>query len=259
MNLLIPLSYQLNIYDIYEDNIQFRTIDNKIIINNFNLFYNEDYLIYKISSNINLICLLDFLYNYDNIIIKKIYYYLIIKYLFQLKKKIYYSNYFSFKNRYFDRYINNREFSIFNNDKIVITDIINFNICLLINNQTLNKSFLGIIDKNTNINCLYDILIDIYNENRYEDIKISIIGGELDNIHLIIKIFVILKSLKLSKYIHMTYLNNNKPLNRIKYNSINKSIKFVSNINNYDNYDYSYHKYNFNDFNNYYSNLHKKT
>lgn len=259
MNLLIPLTYQLNINDIYNDNIQFRTIDNKIIINNFNLFYNEDYLIYKISSNICLINLLDFLYNYDNIIIKKIYYYLIIKYLFQLKKKIYYSNYFSFKNRYFDRYINNREFSIFNNDKIVITDIINFNICLLIINQTLNKSFLGIIDKNTNINCLYDILEDIYNQNRYEDIKIYIIGGELDNIHLIIKIFVILKTLKLSKYIHMTYLNNNKPLNRIKYNSINKSIKFVSNINNYDNFDNSYHKYNFNDFNNYYSNLHKKT
>jgi len=259
MNLLIPLTYQLNINDIYNDDLQFIRIDNKIIINNFNLFFNNDYLIYKITSNIGLLYLLDFLNNYDNIIIKKIYYYLIIKHLFKFKKNINYSNYFSFKNRYFDKYINNREFSIFYNNTIVITDIINFNICLLIINQSLNKSFVGIIDNNTNINCLYEILTDIYNQNRFEDIKIYLIGGELNNIHLIIKIYVILKSLKLSKYIHMTYLNNKKPLNRIKYNSINKSIKFVSNINNYDSYDNSYHNYHFNDFDNYYSNLHKKT
>lgn len=59
-----------------------------------------------------------------------------------------------------------------------------------------------------NINCLYDI-------------KISIIGDYLDNNEVIIKIYIILKNLKLSKYIHMTY------------NSIKNSIKFVSNINKY--------------------------
>jgi len=80
----------------------------------------------------------------------------------------------------------------------------------------------------------------------------------MENIHLIIKIYLILKNLKLSKYIHMTYLNNHKPLKRIKYNSIHKSIKFVSNINNYESCDLSYHKYNFNNYEIYYSNLHLK-
>ena len=259
MNYLIPLNYELNINEIYEDkNIEFLVNDNQIIINNFNLFFNKNYLIYKISSNINLIFLLDFLNNYENIIIKKIYYYLIIIYLFKFKKTINNSYSYSFKYRYFDRYINNREFSIFNNDKIIITDIIKFNICLLIINESLNKSFIGLIDVNTNIDCLYDILIDVYNEYRFEDIKINILGGNMENIHIIIKIFLILKNLKLSKYIHMTYLNNYKPLKRIKYNSIQKSIKFVSNINNYESYDYSYHKYNFNNYENYYSNLHLK-
>jgi len=87
MNYLIPLNYELNINEIYEDeNIEFFVNNNEIIINNFNLYYNKNYLIYKISSQINLIFLLDFLNNYDNIIIKKIYYYLIIIYLFKLKK-----------------------------------------------------------------------------------------------------------------------------------------------------------------------------
>jgi len=80
-----------------------------------------------------------------------------------------------------------------------------------------------------NINCLYNII----NKNKFDDIKISIIGGYLNNNEVIIKIYIILKNLKLSKYIHMTYLNNIKPIQKIKYNSIKNSIKFVSNINKY--------------------------
>ena len=53
-----------------------------------------------------------------------------------------------------------------------------------------------------NINCLYNII----NQNKFDDIKISIIGG---------------------------YLNNIKPIQKIKYNSKKNSIKFVSNINKY--------------------------
>jgi len=262
MNYLIPITYKLNINDLLIDNdIDFIINDNNIIINNFILYYNKNFLVYKITSNISLIFLLDFLFNYNNILIKKIYYFLIIKYLLKLKKNISFSYTYSFKkDRYFDKYINNREFSIFNNDKIIITDFIGSNICLLILNQTLNKSFLGIIDINTNLDCLYDILYDIYNQNRFEDIKIYIIGGIIDNIHIIIKIYIILKNLKLSKYIFMTYINNNKLLKRIKYNSLNKSIKFVSNINNYISLDNSFHKYNqYNyNYNIYVSNLHKK-
>jgi len=86
MNYLIPLNYDLNIDEIYD--IEFFIYDNQIIINNFILYYNKNNLIYRISSRINLINLLDFLNNYDNIIIKKIYYFLIIKYLLKLKKQL---------------------------------------------------------------------------------------------------------------------------------------------------------------------------
>jgi hypothetical protein len=230
MNYLIPNSYNLYINELLQDNdIEF-ILNNKIIsFTNFNIFFNKDYIIYRINSKLKLQCLLDFLHTYNNIIIKKIYYYLIIIYLIKLKKKIYYSYHISFKKRYYDKYLNYGEYYLFNNDKIIITDNIDYNICLIIYNKTSKKSFIGIIDEFMNINCLYDII----NENNFDDIKISIIGGYLNNNEVIIKIYIILKNLKLSKYIHMTYLNNIKPIQKIKYNSIKNSIKFVSNINKY--------------------------
>jgi len=80
-----------------------------------------------------------------------------------------------------------------------------------------------------NINLLYDII----NQNKFHDINISIIGGYLDNNDIILKIYIILKNLKLSKFILMTYLNNIKPIQKIKYNSKKNSIKLISNINKY--------------------------
>ena len=76
MNYLIPLTYNLDIRELI-DNYYY----NEININNFTLYINKNYLIYKITSKISLENLLDFLYNYEDLVIKKIYYYLIIKYL----------------------------------------------------------------------------------------------------------------------------------------------------------------------------------
>lgn len=220
MNYLIPNSYNLYINELFQDNDIDFILNNKIIsFSNFNIFFNNDYVIYRINSKLKLECLLDFLHIYNNIII----------YLIKLKKNIYYTYHFSFKKRYYDKYLKYGEYYLFNNDKIIITDNIDYNICLIIFNKTSKKSFIGIIDEYMNINCLYDII----NQNKFDDIKISIIGGYLDNNEVIIKIYIILKNLKLSKYIHMTYLNNIKPIQKIKYNSKKNSIKFVSNINKY--------------------------
>jgi len=87
MNYLIPNSYNLYINELFQDNDIDFILNNKIIsFSNFNIFFNNDYVIYRINSKLKLECLLDFLHIYNNIIIKKIYYYLIIIYLIKLKK-----------------------------------------------------------------------------------------------------------------------------------------------------------------------------
>ena len=70
MNYSIPLSYKLDIRDLIHNN---DNISNEIQINNFKLFVNKKYLIYKIQSNISLEFLLDFLFNYEEIIIGNLY------------------------------------------------------------------------------------------------------------------------------------------------------------------------------------------
>lgn len=70
MNLNIPLSYKLNINDLLID-YNINCNNNIIIINNFKLYINRNKIIYKISSEIELDYLVDFLVNYDNIVIKK--------------------------------------------------------------------------------------------------------------------------------------------------------------------------------------------
>jgi len=69
---------------------------------------------------------------------------------------------------------------------------------------------------------------NIYNNNRYEDIQIIIIGGSIDNINIIINIYNILKNLKISKYIFKTHILKKNPLNRLKINTSNNSISFIS-------------------------------
>jgi hypothetical protein len=227
MNYSIPLSYKLDIRDLI-DNID--NISNEIQINNFKLFVNKKYLIYKITSDITLEFLLDFLFNYDEIIIKKIYYYLIIKFL--ITKKINISNEYNlscFKEEWYDIYLKTRSYQFFYNNQVIITDYINFNICLIIVNKTLNKNFIAIIDKNCLINCLYDLIDNnIYNNKHYEEIQITLIGGTIENVNIIIYIYIILKNLKLAKYITNTYLFKNKPLNRIKFNGYNNKINFIN-------------------------------
>lgn len=226
----IPLSYKLNINDLLIDyNINFN--DNIIIINNFKLYINKNKVIYKISSDIELDFLLDFLVNYDNIVIKKIYYFLIMKLLIQKNKKINKEYYFlnCCKDDWFDIYLKTREYHICYNNHIIITEYLNFNICIIINNKTINKSMIAIIDNNCIIDCLYNIIdINIYNSNRFDDIEIMIIGGKIDNMYIIIYIYNILKTLKLSKYINKSYILKNKELKRLKYNTYNNKISFIN-------------------------------
>ena len=87
MNYIIPLSYNLDIRELINDYDD----SNEIEINNFKLYINKNKLIYKITSEISLEFLLDFLNNYNDLIIKKIYYFLIIKYLIykQIKALVY--------------------------------------------------------------------------------------------------------------------------------------------------------------------------
>lgn len=235
MNYYIPLSYNL---DIRECNVSNETERNKeIIINNFKLYINKNNLVYKVSSSVKLEFLLDFLNVYEDTLIRKIYYFLIIKYLLKLNFKINYKYYFSscFGDEWFDIVLRTREYHICYNNKIIITDIINYNICLIIVNNTNNKNFIGIIDKNCIIDCLYDIIQNnIYDSNRYDDIQILIIGGSIDNVNIIIYIYNILKDLKIAKFINKTYLFKRNPLNRLRFNTMNNSLNFV-NDNNYYN------------------------
>lgn len=225
MNYLIPLTYNLDIRELI-DNYYY----NEININNFTLYINKNYLIYKITSKISLENLLDFLYNYEDLVIKKIYYYLIIKYLINKKIKIKYEWYFNMciTNDWFDIYLKTREYYICHNNQIIITDNINYNICLIITNITIKKCFIAIIDRNCIIDSLNELIEEICINVNYEEIQITIIGGTICNIDIIIKIYLILKNFKLSKYINKTYLLKNKPLNRLKYDSNHNKFIFLN-------------------------------
>ena len=238
MNYYIPISYNLNVKDLNKDYIK---NTKEISINNFKLSINKHNIIYNISSDIKLEFLLDFLNNYDNIIIKKIYYFLIIKHL--LLKKIYikkdYFKFSCFQEDFIDLYLKTRDYNLGYNTNVIITDFINYNICLIIINKTIFKHFISIIDKNCIIDCLYEILENnIYGSNKFEDIDIIIIGGVIDNVDIIIKIYNILKNLKLSKFITKTHLFRKKPLNRLKFDSSKNKIKFINNNSYCDCYTY---------------------
>ncbi len=73
---------------------------------------------------------------------------------------------------------------------------------------------------------------------KFEDIEIIIIGGIIDNIDILIKIYNILKNLKLSKFITKTHLFRKKPLNRLKFDSSKNKIKFINNNSYCDCYTY---------------------
>ena len=235
MNYLIPLTYKLIIYDILNDNdISYENYDNENIynINNFLLYINKENLIYKISSIIPLECLLDFLHNYNNLTIKKIYYFLIIKYLlkqeYNIKKDSYWRIIINY-NEYNDILVRTRDYHICHNNKIIITDYINFNICFILINHTKNKSLLAIIDKNCLLECLYDVISNngLYENNRFENIEIILIGGNIDNVDIIINIYLILKNLKLNKYIYKTFLFKNYKIKRLRFNTIKSKIKQI--------------------------------
>jgi len=250
MEFNIPLTYHLYLNDFTE--VITYNYDNKIImIKNFWLFINKNNKIYKVVSFIPLENLLDFLVLYDNDGIRKIYYFLIIKYLslkaVAIKNKGFLRNFFNYYDYYYDKAILLRQYSIINNDCVVITTALKFNICLIINNKTTGKTLIAIIDNNCDIDCLLEIIPNLYNNSRFEDIIITIIGGSIDNINIIIGIFQILKILKLSKMIKRTFIVNSKPLKSLKYNSFNDKISFVPVLNliddnNYDNYYSSLHK-----------------
>ena len=219
--------------DIDIDKLDYKINDNKIVIDNFILFINKHNLIYKISSLVDLEPLLDFLYNYRNLTIKKIYYILIIKYLSLKKYAIQNEYWFSFKKKYYNKLLSLQQFYICNNNEIIITSPLNFNICFIINNISLQKSFITFINNISKF--VYELLNNsfLYINSRFEDIKIMIIGGTVNNINIIIDIYKILKGLKLSKMIDKTYLFNLKPLKRIKYDSNKNKIKLISSIHYY--------------------------
>lgn len=238
MNYQIPLSYNLNIYDLFNDSneiICYYIYEYKIYnFSNFSLYTNKRQLIYKITSTISLEYLLDFLNNYENIIIKKIYYFLIIKYLLKQNKRIYKECYFNCcttSNDFYDLIVRTRDYHICHNNQIIITDYLYYNICLIIINETSNKSFITIIDRNCIIDNLYELIIssNLYINSRFENIQIGLIGGSIDNVDIIINIYKILKELKLSKYINRTYLFKSKPIKRLCFNSYNKNIYFIKN------------------------------
>jgi hypothetical protein len=243
MDYIIPLSYNLNIKELY-NNYSYSHNNNEIIIDNFKLYINKNNIIYKISSDISLEYLLNFLNGYEQILIKKLYYYLIIKHLLNLKFKIktkYFYNWSCFEDNYFDIVIRTRQYHITHNTEIIITDKINYNICLIITNNTNNKNFVCIIDNKCIIDCLYDIIDNnIYSSNRYEDIRIIIIGGSIDTVNIIIEIYNILKDLKIAKYIYKTHLFKDYSLNRLKINTIDDSLYFIPD-NNYYSDDNSNH------------------
>lgn len=259
MDYLIPLSYHLYIHDVINDenlnNCYY--YDNDIcMINNFSLYTNKNYLIYRITSGISLEFLLDFLYNYDNLVIKKIYYFLIIKHLMNLSSIIKKESFFTYlkEKKYHDLILNTREYHISNNNEIIITDYINFNICLIIMNKSINKTMVAIIDRNCLLDSLVDIISDsnIYIYNQFEDIEITIIcASSIQKIDIIIHIYNYLKQLKLSKFIKKTNLTNKNKIKRLKIDTTKGTIKKIR----YDYYDKTINYYK---NNTYYSSLHRK-
>jgi len=252
MDYLIPISYQLYIEDCIDIVSDTTRIYN---INNFSLYINNNKVIYRITSNISLEYLLDFLCNYENIVIKKIYYFLIIKYLLNLSSKIKIESIFIFfkEKKYYDLILNTREYHISNNNEIIITDYINFNIFLMIINKSINKTFIAIIDRNCIINSLIDIISDnnIYIYNQFEDIEIIIICASfIDKIDILIYIYNYLKQLKLSKFIKNTNLTDKNKIKRLKINTNKGTIKIIR-------YDYYDKNKNINQYENYQSNLHR--
>jgi len=257
MDYLIPSSYQLYINDIINDyNINdISTYDDKIYtINNFSLYINNSYLIYRISSNISLEFLLDFLHKYENLVIIKIYYFLIIKHLFNRTFKIKNESIFTYlkEKSYYDLILNTREYHISHNNEIIVTDYINFNICLIIINKSIEKTFIAIIDRNCLLDTFIDIITDnqIYIYNRYEDIEVILIcASSIDKIDIIIHIYKYLKQLKLSKFITKTNLTSRNKIKRLRIDTTTGKIKAIR-------YDYYEKTNNYqNDY--YYSSLHK--
>lgn len=249
MNYYIPLSYKLKKKEIDIDESEIIIDDKKrtITYNHIILFLNKNDVIYKISSLLKLEIILDILNvsEYKYLIIKKIYYFLIIKYLFsfsfQIKNESNYNNCFYYNNNdeYINKIIRTREYCICSNSVIIGTSSLNTNICLIIANKSFNKILFAIIDNNCDLECLYDIIPNIYNNSRFEDIKITIIGGSIENINVLIYVYVILKNLRLSKFIYHTYIIKNKSLSGIKYNTCNNNICFINNnIKEFNNHDY---------------------
>jgi len=243
----IPLSYNLIITEIDINNYIF-IFDNKkktITYNHVILHINKNDYIYKISSVLKLEFILDILNNNENLILKKIYYFLIIKYLFSFsfhikKENIYNCFYYNNKNEYINKIIRTREYCIISSNSVIIgTSSLNTNICLIIANKSFNKILFAIIDNNCDLECLYSIIPCVYNNSRFEDIKITIIGGSIENINILIYIYIILKNLRLSKFIYHTYIIKNKSLSGIKYNTCNNNICFINNnIKEFNNHDY---------------------
>jgi hypothetical protein len=236
MEFNIPLSYCLKINDLFINDYDYNYYhsykyhfenNNKVIsFINFNLYINKQNLIYKIKSNISLNCLLDFLHNYNNLILKKIYYFLIVKYLISKhskikKESIYHNPYLCYSYDYYNLILRTRDYHISNNNEIIVTDFIDYNICLIIMNATINKSFITIIDTNCLLENLDEIILNsnLFINSRFEDIHIIIIGGSIENVDIIIKIYQILKELKIVKYICKTYLFRKKPIKRLLFDS----------------------------------------
>ena len=227
MEYVIPLSYNLHVKDIKE--INYKSIEFYYLnINSFNLFYNERGIIYKINSHMKLKYLLNILCLYKNKVIVTIYKYLILKYLLTFLIKIEENE----KNKCCFFYICNnninkiifkrikiiylREYIIITNGLLIETCLIDYNYCLIVNNKNLNKTLICIIDDNCIINCLFSILREIYS---IDNIKITIIGGSVNNVYILINIFEILKKMKLSKFIYKTYILVDEPLKSIQYDS----------------------------------------
>jgi hypothetical protein len=227
MEYVIPLSYNLHIKDVKE--INYKSIEfYHLNINSFKLFYNEDGIIYKINSHIKLKYLLNILGLYKNKVIVKIYKYLILKYLltFSIKFEENKENkccFFYICNNNVNKIIFKRigiiylrEYVIIKNGLLIETCSIDYNYCLIVNNKNLNKTCICIIDDNCILNCLFSILRDIYS---IDNIKITIIGGSVNNVYILINIFNILKKMKLSKFIYKTYILIDEPLKSIQYDS----------------------------------------
>lgn len=259
MDFFIPLSYQLSIIELINDNTLYEitTHENQVYtINNFSLYTNKNYLIYRITSQISLEFILDFLYNYENLVIRKIYYFLIIKHLLNLSSIIKKESIFIYlrEKKYYDLILNTREYHISNNNEIIITDYINFNICLVIINKSINRTLIAIIDRNCLLDSLIDIISDskIYIYNQFEDIEITIICAlSIDKIDIIIHIYNYLKQLKLSKFIKYTNLKRKNKIKRLKINTTKGIIKMIR----YDYYDKNLNLFH-ND--NFHSPLHRK-